>query len=43
MSVSPDLVYRYRMTVKDADEVLDADLKKLKATKQVSIIVFRQN
>lgn len=36
VSVTPDLIYRYKMAVKDMENILEADLKALNGMNQVS-------
>ncbi|KAJ8917493.1 hypothetical protein NQ315_005542 [Exocentrus adspersus] len=38
VSVSPDLIYRYQMTVKDLETILQADLNMLKAATQPTMV-----
>ncbi|XP_050307412.1 period circadian protein isoform X2 [Anthonomus grandis grandis] len=38
VSVSSDLIYRYQVAVKDLDEILNADLDKLKGTEQPMMV-----
>lgn len=36
ISVTPELVYRYQMTVKSLEDILEADMKSLKDIEQVN-------
>lgn len=37
IAVSPDLIYRYQVTVRDLEDILQADLNTLKEINQVKI------